>query len=128
MTISQQERQRRELYQDVRPEIVAGIRAGADTVELAQQLAGRTGVPLQEVYRWVQHTEDWVDRDRRRRAMATAVPLWIGGVLLVTAAVTALTGPGGNQPALSIGLAISGLAALLVFVALGHRFGLRLRR
>lgn len=121
MTIAERERQRRDVYQEVRPEIVATIRSGADLVAFAQELAERTGIPLQEVYRWIQHTEDLMDSERRRKAIVAIVPLWAGGALLTVAALLVLTGQSRHHPALSVGFVVTGLVAILAFVILRSR-------
>ncbi|TVR69403.1 MAG: hypothetical protein EA427_08300 [Spirochaetaceae bacterium] len=119
MTVADREHERSEKYRQELPRIIRGLQAGEDPVELARQVSESCGLEHRETYQWVQITEEQVERFRRRRAIITVIPIWIGGAAIVGAAFLVLQGVVRGGIALGSGGAILALS----FTVLGRRLG-----
>ncbi len=111
MTVAERERQMQAEYRHALPEIVTGLRDGVDPVSLGESVQSSHDVSATDAFRWIQLTEQAIDRYRRRRALVALIPVWLGGGTVVLAGLLLLLGatPSGE----------SGIAAVLLSGAVG---------
>lgn len=110
-----------EKYHEVLPELLEGLRDGREQVELADALSERTGLSTRETYQWIQMTEGAVERFRRRRAIVTVVPIWLGGLSFCIAGLMVIMGTFRDNPFLTGLLAGGGLLSAVLFAIRGRR-------
>ncbi len=87
MGVAEQQREEERLYREYLPEILEAIQRGDELVRVAGGIAERSGIDARTSYRWVQYTEQNLDRSRKRLAVGGLVPLWIGILTIVVEAV-----------------------------------------
>ena len=86
MGVVERQREEERLYREHLPEILEAIQRGDEMVGVARSIAERSGVDERTTYRWVQFTEQNLDRNRKRLAIRGLIPLW-GGILAIVVVV-----------------------------------------
>lgn len=110
MGIAERERERTRLFRELAPTIVEALSRRDDGIAIANDLAGERGVDVAEMYRWVRHVEDEIERRRRRDAVPGIIALWLGGLLLIVDGVLVIV------RGFSLPIILLGVAAVATFV------------
>lgn len=113
MTIAEREREHSRLYRRALPWIVDGLSQGQEPVSIAHLCSEKTGLSERDTFRWVQATEEAVERYRRRRAVFMVVPIWIGGLTVTAASLAVMVMETGPYRSAASGFIVAG--ALLAF-------------
>ncbi len=90
MTVAERERQRLEIYHRVLPLLVQAVLERGDLVAAAERIASDENLAHAEVYRWIQDTEEQIDRARRRRAVPGLLAVWSAGFAVTAGGVHAI--------------------------------------
>lgn len=91
MGIAEEQRALDKTYRAALPEIVRMIQENAERVAASTSLVERYGIEAKTAFRWLQITEEELEAERKRRALALVAPLWIailGAIVLVGFLVT----------------------------------------
>jgi hypothetical protein len=113
MTLREQRRIEAEKAQRALPEIVDGLRAGKEPVDIGTYVAESYEIEQTKAFRWVQIVSESYERQRRRIAVLGTVLLWIGALSAGVGAVLAVLGA--TVPSVVPGL----MPGYLVLVVLG---------
>tara|TARA_B100000614_G_scaffold10868_1_gene9536 strand:- start:1742 stop:2158 length:417 start_codon:yes stop_codon:yes gene_type:complete len=92
MGIAEQQRREQQQYREILPRIVEGIAAGEEPVALSAELAESRDLEQKLVYRWIQLTEEGLERRRRREATRLVVLMWPGVLAVAGYGVGAVMG------------------------------------
>lgn len=113
MTIEEQRRADAEKSAQALPEIVAGLRAGTEPVEIGRRIAENHDIEQTKAFRWVQIVSESFERQRRRIAVLGTVLIWVGTLAAASGAVLAILGV--TVPSIVPGL----MPGYLVLIVLG---------
>ena len=121
MRIADQERAEHRAYRAALPEIVQGVCAGHDPVQLAARIARDSDQDERTVYGWITSVDRHIDHARRRAAIVGVCPVWIGATALVGAGLAALLGWWGPLALAGVATVGAGSIGASVFVLRGLR-------
>lgn len=113
MTIEEQRRVDTEKAAKALPEIVNGLRAGLEPVDIGRRVAEHHEIEQTKAFRWVQIVSESFERQRRRIAVLGTVLIWLGALTAGAGAVLAILGVA--LPSIVPGL----LPGYLVLIVLG---------
>ena len=123
MNVAQRERERALQFERLLPGIAAALSRGDSALDVARDLERDAGVDLQEGYRWIQLTEEEVERFRRRRALIAVLPVWVLGIAATLGGLMLLGDFGLGRTAATFVLTLGALLLAAVVAVLAWRRG-----
>lgn len=109
MTKHEQILREQRLAEELRPQIIAGLRNGDELLDIAEAVAARSDLDERTAYKWVSTIAEDFARRRRRIVMSGLTLLWIGAVVMATGVLLRVFGVDpGRFPLWVAGLLVGG--------------------